>query len=140
MISLELLLLLLQAPRSGSKSALEALLLHGILGHAELVVDEANVIFGGGNVVVLLRIPVRRLFIWAVKPVFLFGLLEGGLFGVVFIVSTVRIIIVSGAGIALAGLGVALATPLFCFLFGGVILHCLIAIGFLRSVHHVYII
>ena len=45
-------------------------------------------------------------------PVFLFGLLEGGLFGVVFIVGTVRIIIISGAGIALAGLGAALVTPM----------------------------
>ena len=63
LISLDLLLLLLQAPRSGNKPALEALLLHGILRHAELVVAEANLVFGGGHVVVLLRIPVRRLFI-----------------------------------------------------------------------------
>ena len=32
--------------------------------------------------------------------------LEGGLFGVVFIVGTVRIVFISGAGIALAGEGV----------------------------------
>ena len=48
LISLELLLLLLQAPRSGYKLTLEALLLHGILRHAEFVVAEADVVFGGG--------------------------------------------------------------------------------------------
>ena len=73
-------------------------------------------------------------------PVFLFGLLEGGLLGVVFIVGTVWIVFVSGAGIALAGLGAALATPMLCFLLGGVILRCLIAIGFFRSVHHISIV
>ena len=52
-------------------------------------------------------------------PIFLFGLLEARLFGVVFIVGTVRIIIVSGAGIAFAGLGAALAMPMLCFLLGG---------------------
>ena len=140
LVSLELLLLLFQAPRSGHKSAFEALLLYGVLRHAELVVAEANLVFGGRHVVVLLRIPVRRLFIWAVLPIFLLGLLEGGLFGVVFIVGTVRIVFVSGAGIALAGLGAARATPMLCILLGGVILRCLIAIGFFRSAHHVYII
>ena len=48
LISLKLLLLLLQASRSGNKSALEALLLRGVLRHAELVVAEANLVFGGG--------------------------------------------------------------------------------------------
>ena len=48
LISLELLLLLLQAPRSGNKPVLEALLLCGVLGHAELIVTEANLVFGGG--------------------------------------------------------------------------------------------
>ena len=48
LISLELLLLLLQAPRSGYKPTLEVLLLYGILRHAELVVAEANLVFGGG--------------------------------------------------------------------------------------------
>ena len=119
LISLKLLLLLLHASCSGNKPALEALLLCGVFGYAELIVAEANLVFGEGYVVVLLRIPVRRLFVWAAMPVFLFGLLEGGLFRVVFIVGTVRIIIVSGAGIALAGLGAALATPMLCFLFGG---------------------
>ena len=47
-ISLKLLLLLLQASHSGNKPALEALLLRGVLGHAELVVAEANLVFGGG--------------------------------------------------------------------------------------------
>ena len=48
LISLELLLLLLQAPRSGYKPTLDALLLQGILRHAELVVAEANLVFRGG--------------------------------------------------------------------------------------------
>ena len=48
LISLELLLLLLQASRSGNKPALEALLLCGVFGYAELVVAEANLVFGGG--------------------------------------------------------------------------------------------
>lgn len=48
LISLELLLLLLQAPRSGYKPTLEALLFHGILRHAELIVAEANLVFGRG--------------------------------------------------------------------------------------------
>ena len=48
LISLKLLLLLLQASRSGNKPTLEALLLHGIFGHAELVIAEANLVFGGG--------------------------------------------------------------------------------------------
>ena len=48
LISLELLLLLFQASRSGYKPALEAPLLHGALKHAELVVAEANLVFGGG--------------------------------------------------------------------------------------------
>ena len=48
LISLELLLLLFQAPRSGHEPALKALMLHGILGHAELVVAEANLVFRGG--------------------------------------------------------------------------------------------
>ena len=48
LISLELLLLLLQASRSGNKPALEALLLRGILRHAELIVAEANLVLRGG--------------------------------------------------------------------------------------------
>ena len=62
MISLELLLLL-QASRSGNKPVLEALLFCGVFGYAELIVAEANLVFIEGHVVVLLRIPVRRLFI-----------------------------------------------------------------------------
>ena len=94
-------------------------MLNGILWHDEFVIIEACLVFGGRHVVFLLRIPVRRLFIWAVLPVFLFGLLEGELFGVVFIIGTVRIIIVSGAGIALAGLAVALVTPIVGVKIGG---------------------
>ena len=48
LIRLKLLLLLLQASRSGNKPVLEALLLCGVLGHAKLVVAEANIVFGGG--------------------------------------------------------------------------------------------
>ena len=48
LISLKLMLFLFQAPRSGHKPALEALLLYGVLRHAELVVAEANLVFGGG--------------------------------------------------------------------------------------------
>ena len=48
LISLELLLLLLQAPRRGNKPALEALLLYGVFGYAELVVVEGNLVFGDG--------------------------------------------------------------------------------------------
>ena len=69
-------MLLLQAPCSGYKPTLEALLLHGILRHAELVVAEANLVFGWGHVVVLLWVSVRRLFFWADLLIFLFGLLE----------------------------------------------------------------
>ena len=46
------------------------------------------------------------------KPVFLFGLLEGRLIGIVFIFGTIRIIFVSCAGIAVAGLEAALMTPM----------------------------
>ena len=73
LISLKLLLLLLQAPRGGNKPALEVLLLRGVLGHAELVIAEANLVFGGGHIVVLLRISVHRLFFWAELLIFLFG-------------------------------------------------------------------
>ena len=48
LVSLELLLLLFQAPCSGDKPALEVLLLYGVLRHAELVIAEANLVFGGG--------------------------------------------------------------------------------------------
>ena len=78
MISLELLLLLFQASCSGHKPALEALLLYGILRHTEFIVAEAHLIFRGGHVVILLQVSVRRLFIWANLPVFLFGLLKAG--------------------------------------------------------------
>ena len=122
---MELLLLLLQAPRSGYKPTLEALLLHGILRHAEFVVTEANLVY--------------RLFFWVDLLIFLFGLLEGGLVRFILFFGAIWIIFVSGAGIAVAGLGAAPTTPMLCFSSRGIILHCLIAIGFLRSVHHIYI-
>ena len=46
LISLELLLLLFQAPRSGHKPTLEVLLLYGVLRHVEFIVAEALVLFG----------------------------------------------------------------------------------------------
>ena len=49
-------------------------------------------------------------------PIFLFGLLERGLIGVVFIVGTIRIVFVSSAGIVVVGLGAASTTPMLCFL------------------------
>ena len=48
LISLKLLLLLFEAPRSGHKPAREALLLYGVLRHAEFIVAEAYIVFGGG--------------------------------------------------------------------------------------------
>ena len=51
------------------------------------------------------------MFIWASLPILLFGLLEVRLVGVVFVVGTIRIAIVSCAGIAVAGLRAAPMTP-----------------------------
>ena len=48
LISLDLLMLLFQASCSGHKPALEALLLYGILRHAEFIVAKAHLVFGGG--------------------------------------------------------------------------------------------
>ena len=112
MISLELLLLLLQAPRSGYKPTLEALLLHGILRHAEFVVAEADLVFGGGHVVFLLRVCVCRLFFWADLLIFPFVLLEGGLVRVIFFFGAIWITFISRAGIAVAGLGAAPTMPI----------------------------
>ena len=89
LISLELLLLLFQASCSGYKPALEALLLYGILRHVEFIVAEAHLVFGGRHIVVILQVSVRHLFIWANLPVFLFGLLEGRLIGIVFLFGTI---------------------------------------------------
>ena len=115
-IRLELLLLLFQASCSGYKPALEALVLYGILRIAEFIVTEAHLVFGGRHIVVILQVSVCCLFIWANLPVFLFGLLEGRLIGIVFIFGTIRIVFVSSAGIAVAGLGAAPMTPMLCFL------------------------
>ena len=115
LISLELLLLLFQAPRSGHKPTLEALLLYRILRHAELVVAKANLVFGGRHVAVLLRVSVHLLFAWADLLIFLLGLLKGWLIRVVFLFGTIRIVFVSWAGIAVAGLGTASTTPMLCF-------------------------
>ena len=62
LIILELLLFLFHASCSGHKLALEALLLYGILRHAEFIVAEAHLVFGGGHVVVL-RVSVCLLFV-----------------------------------------------------------------------------
>ena len=45
LVSFELLLLLLQAPRSGHKPSLKANLFHGILSHAKLSIAKAYIIF-----------------------------------------------------------------------------------------------
>ena len=82
---MELLLLLLQASCSGYKPALEALLLYRILWYAEFVVTEAHLVFGGRHIVIVLHVSVRCLFVWAGLPLFLFGLLEGGLIRIVFL-------------------------------------------------------
>ena len=87
LLSLELLLLLFQASCSGYKPALEALLLYGILWYAEFVITEAHLVFGGRHIVTVLQVSVGRLFVWASLPVFLFGLLEGGLIRIVFLFS-----------------------------------------------------
>ena len=89
LISLELLLLLFQASCSGYKPALEALLLYGILWDAEFVVTEAHLVFGGRHIVIVLQVSVCRLFVWASLPVFLFGLLEGGLTRIIFLFGTI---------------------------------------------------
>ena len=63
--------------------------------------------------------------------------------GIVATFGTIRSVIISYAGIttfALAGLRVALLTSALGLLLGGVILCCLVAIGFFGGVHHVYII
>ena len=111
LVSLELLLLLFQASCSGYKLALEALLLYGILWYAEFVVTEAHLVFGEGHIVIILQVSVYRLFVWARLPVFLFGLLEGGLIRSVFLFGTIWIFF-SSAGVAMAGLGAALMTPI----------------------------
>ena len=48
LVSFELLLLPLQAPRSGHEPSLEADLFHGIFRHAEFGIAEAYLVFGGG--------------------------------------------------------------------------------------------
>ena len=62
-ISLELLLLHLQASCSGYKPALEALLLDGILKHDMFIVTEAHLVFGERHIIVILQVSVRFLFI-----------------------------------------------------------------------------
>ena len=111
LVSLELLLLLFQASCSAYKLALEALLLYGILWYAEFVVTEAHLVFGGRHIVIVLQVSVCRLFIWADLPVFLFGLLEGGLIRIVFLFGAIWILFFI-AGVAVAGLGAAPMTPM----------------------------
>ena len=112
LVSFELLLLLLQAPRSGHKPSLKANLFRGILGHAEFIIAEAHLVFGGRRIVVILQISVCRLFIWADLPVFLFDLLEGRLIRIVFFFGTIWIVFFSCAGIAVAGLRAAPMMPM----------------------------
>ena len=54
LVNFELLLLLLQAPRSGYKPALEALLFDGILRHDKSFVAEAHLVFGERHVIIIL--------------------------------------------------------------------------------------
>ena len=115
------------------------LLLYGILWYTEFIIAEAHLVFGGRHIVVVLKVSICRQFVWASLPVFLFGLLEGGLIRIVFLFGTIWIFF-SGAGIVVARLGAAPMTPMFCFLPLGVISRCLIAIGFFGSIHHIYII
>ena len=61
---------------------------------------------------VLLRVFVRRLFIWANLPVFLSGLLKGRLIGIIFVFGTIWIVFVSCAGTAVAGLRAAPMTSM----------------------------
>ena len=70
---------------------------------------------GVTHIVILLRISVSRLFVWADLLIFLFGMLEGGLVRVVFLFGTIQIAFISRAGIAMAGLGAAPTTPMLCF-------------------------
>ena len=116
LISLELLLLLFQASCSGYKPALKALLLYGILRYAELIVAEAHLVFGGRHIVVILHVFVRRLFLWADLPVFLFGLFKGRLIRIAFLFGTIWVVFFSCAGIAMAGLRAAPMTPMLLFL------------------------
>ena len=114
LISLELLLLLLlfQASCSGYKPALKALLPYGVLRNAAFIVTEAHLVFGGRHIVIVLQVSVRRLFIWADLPVFLFGLLEVRLIRIVFLFGAIWIVFFSSAGVAVAGLGAAPMTPM----------------------------
>ena len=101
MVSLELLLLLFQAPCPSYQPALEALWLEGLFGYDEVFVAEAYLIFGEKKVVVVLRIVAGQgLFIGVGLPVFLF-LLFGSCSNRVFIVfGIVRSTIFSDASVA----------------------------------------
>ena len=76
-------------------------------------------------------------------PILSLDLLEAWLGGIVFVFGTIRIAIVSCAGIAIFSLAGLRAAPMMLVLrlllrVGGV-LHCLIAIAFFGGVHHIYI-
>ena len=115
LISSELLLFFLEASCCGHKPALKMLLLDGILWHDEFIVVEACLVFGGRHIVIVLQVSVRHLFVWASLPVFLFGLLEGGLIRIVFLFGTIWIFF-SSASIVVERLGAFSMTPMFCFL------------------------
>ena len=85
LVSFELLLLPLQAPRSGHELLLEANFFHGILRHAEFIIAEAYLIFGGGHIVVPFQVSDHGQS----------SLLEGRLIRVVFIFGTIWIVFVS---------------------------------------------
>ena len=48
LVSFELLLHLLQAFHRGHKPSLKANLFHGVLRHADIIIAEAHLVFGGG--------------------------------------------------------------------------------------------
>ena len=101
LFSLKLLLLLFQAPCSGYKLKLKALLLHRILGHDEIFVVEACFLFRGRMVTIVLRVIFYGMFVMVVLHVVMF-LLFGCSSDRVFIVFGVaRSAIFSGTSIAI---------------------------------------
>ena len=137
---MKLLLLFLKAICRGYKPTLEALLFDGILWHDEFVIVEACLVFGGGYVIIILRLSICRS-LWRAGLSILLSQIV--LEEIVAIFDTIRSVIISYAGIttfALAELRVVPLTSALGLLLGGVILHYLVAIAFFGCIHHVYIV
>ena len=115
LVRLELLLLLFQASCSGYKPVLEALLLYGILWYIEIGLAEAHLVFGGRHIVIILQVSICCLFVLASLPMFLFGLLQGGLIRIVLLFGTIWFFF-SSASVAVAGLRAAPMMPMLWFL------------------------